>query len=98
MDTDGDGVGDEADQFSSDPSETIDTDRDGLGDNQDQDDDNDGFTDAEEIAVGSDPLDAGDEPVRPLSKVLIWAAIESVKPYQLNPPDDLVPFQKEMKP
>ena len=97
-DTDGDGVGDEADQFPSDPSETIDTDRDGLGDNQDQDDDNDGFTDAEEIDVGSDPLDAGDEPVRPLSKVLIWAAIESVKPYQPNPPDDLVPFQKEMKP
>lgn len=98
LDTDGDGVGDEADQFPTDPSETIDTDSDGLGDNQDQDDDNDGFTDLEEIDAGSNPIDASDEPVRPLSQVLIWVALESIKPYQPNPPDDLVPFQKEAKP
>ena len=97
-DTDGDGVGDEADQFPADPSETIDTDKDGIGDNQDADDDNDGFTDVEEMDVGSDPLDASDGPVRPLSQVLIWAALESVKPYQPNPPDDLVPFQKTIRP
>ncbi len=53
-DADGDGVGDEADAFPTDPTETIDTDGDGLGDHADTDDDNDGVLD-----VNDDfPLDA----------------------------------------
>ena len=43
-DTDGDGVGDNADAFPSDPSETTDTDDDGVGDNGDV---HPGFNDAE---------------------------------------------------
>lgn len=97
-DSDGDGVGDQADQFPLDNSESIDSDGDGLGNNQDLDDDNDGFTDLEEVEAGSNPLDPRDEPIRPLSQVLIWAALESIKPYQPEPPDDLVPFQKEIQP
>lgn len=98
FDSDGDGVGDQADQFPMDNSESIDSDGDGLGNNQDLDDDNDGFTDLEEVEAGSNPLDSRDEPIRPLSQVLIWAALESIKPYQPEPPDDLVPFQKEIQP
>ena len=97
-DSDGDGVGDQADQFPLDDSESIDSDGDGLGNNQDLDDDNDGFTDLDEVEAGSNPLDPSDEPIRPLSQVLIWAALESIKPYQPEPPDDLIPFQKEIQP
>ena len=57
-DTDGDGVGDNADAFPNDPSETSDNDSDGIGDNADTDDDNDGQSDADEQACGSDPLSA----------------------------------------
>ena len=39
MDTDGDGVGDNADAFPNDPTETVDTDGDGVGDNADTPDD-----------------------------------------------------------
>jgi hypothetical protein len=35
VDTDGDGVGDNADAFPDDPSETVDSDGDGVGDNSD---------------------------------------------------------------
>ena len=35
MDSDGDGVGDNADAFPNDPSETMDSDGDGVGDNGD---------------------------------------------------------------
>ena len=45
IDTDGDGVGDNADVFPLDASESIDTDGDGVGDNEDIDDDNDGMED-----------------------------------------------------
>ena len=55
-DTDGDGVGDNADAFIDDPQETIDTDGDGTGNNADTDDDNDGLTDAQEVALKTDPL------------------------------------------
>lgn len=58
-DIDGDGVENDADAFPTDPSESVDTDHDGIGNNADLDDDNDGQSDVDEIACGSDPLDAG---------------------------------------
>ena len=74
-DFDGDGIGDNADTdddndlvldvndaFPYDPYETVDTDGDGVGDNGDLNDDGDAWTDAEEAACGSDPLDADSVP------------------------------------
>ena len=71
-DTDGDGVGDSADPdldndgvlntvdncLYSPNADQLDTDGDGTGNACDTDDDGDGFSDADEIACGSDPLDA----------------------------------------
>jgi hypothetical protein len=57
-DDDGDGVNDEYDAFSLDASEALDTDSDGIGNNADTDDDNDGVADLLEIEDGTDPLDA----------------------------------------
>ena len=56
IDTDGDGVGDNADAFPNDASETTDTDGDEVGDNADDDDDNDSLLDVKELLLGSDPL------------------------------------------
>ena len=56
IDTDSDGVGDNADVFAENPLESADTDGDGIGNNADLDDDNDGFTDEEELADGTNPL------------------------------------------
>jgi hypothetical protein len=61
-DDDNDGVLDDADAFPLDPSESVDTDGDGTGNNADTDDDGDGFSDADEIACSTDPLDAGSVP------------------------------------
>ena len=55
-DSDGDGVGDNADVFPTDASETIDSDADGLGNNADLDDDNDRLSDENEAKYGTDPL------------------------------------------
>jgi hypothetical protein len=55
-DLDGDQVVDSNDSFPLDRFETVDTDLDGIGNNADGDDDNDGFTDEEELADGTDPL------------------------------------------
>jgi hypothetical protein len=55
-DSDGDGVYNSNDAFPNDPNETTDTDGDGIGDNADLDDDGDGVSDADEAAIGSDPL------------------------------------------
>ena len=55
-DSDTDGIGDNADVFPDDPFEALDTDSDGIGNNADPDDDNDGFTDEEELADGTNPL------------------------------------------
>ena len=55
-DLDGDQVVDSNDSFPLDRFETVDTDLDGIGNNTDLDDDNDGFTDEEELADGTDPL------------------------------------------
>ncbi|PTL99155.1 MAG: hypothetical protein DA394_07215, partial [Candidatus Arcticimaribacter sp.] len=56
-DSDGDGYDDGADAFPTDPLEWLDTDGNGVGNNTDADDDNDGYSDADEISCGSDPLD-----------------------------------------
>ena len=53
-DDDGDGVPDAEDAFRLDATESSDADGDGIGDNADEDDDNDGFSDAEDAF----PLDA----------------------------------------
>ncbi|MDB3927083.1 T9SS type A sorting domain-containing protein, partial [Flavobacteriales bacterium] len=62
-DDDNDGTIDTEDAFPLDPSEDTDTDGDGTGNNADTDDDGDGYTDTDEIAAGTDPLDATDTPV-----------------------------------
>ena len=61
-DEDADGVGDNADLFDDNPFEAFDNDLDGIGDNSDPDDDNDTFTDADEVAAGTDPLSASSCP------------------------------------
>lgn len=56
-DSDSDGVGDNSDAFPNDSNETSDNDGDGLGDNADTDDDNDNWSDSDEVACLTDPLD-----------------------------------------
>ena len=55
QDRDGDRVGDVRDAFPDDPNEFEDTDGDGRGDVADPDDDDDGFSDAQELADGTNP-------------------------------------------
>ena len=55
QDSDNDGVGDARDAFPDDPNEFEDTDGDGVGDVADPDDDGDGFSDAQELADGTNP-------------------------------------------
>lgn len=62
LDSDGDGVLDPEDAFPNDVSESQDTDSDGVGNNADVDDDNDRYTDLDEIAAGSDSLDKDNTP------------------------------------
>ena len=61
-DTDGDGVGNNTDAFPEDSTETVDLDGDGVGDNADLNDDGDAWTDLEEIACDTDPMDASSVP------------------------------------
>ena len=56
-DSDNDGIPDGQDAFPLDAEETQDSDGDGIGDATDTDDDNDGLSDSEEEALGTDPLD-----------------------------------------
>ncbi len=56
IDTDSDGVNDNADFFHLDTTEQSNNDGDNLGDNADSDDDNDGLRDEEEIVIGTDPF------------------------------------------
>ena len=53
---------DSLDVFPLDANESSDNDGDGLGDNADTDDDNDGYSDTNETAAGSDPLDPSSIP------------------------------------
>ncbi len=62
-DLDNDGVLDEDDAFPADFREFKDSDDDGEGDNADVDDDNDGWTDIDEIRQGSDPFSSSVQPV-----------------------------------
>jgi parallel beta-helix repeat protein len=59
-DDDGDNVLDVNDKFPLDATEWLDTDSDTVGNNADTDDDNDSIPDADEIALGLDPLDDSD--------------------------------------
>jgi hypothetical protein len=93
-DSDADGVSDEEDAFPDDPAASVDTDEDGMPDEWnagateiqisessltlDDDDDNDGFTDSEEIDAETDPLDSGSAPLDTgMNIILIKAAIDS---------------------
>jgi len=62
-DDDGDGVADGDDASPLDAGEWDDTDGDGIGDNTDLDDDNDGWSDAEENECGTDQYDSDSTPV-----------------------------------
>ena len=79
VDSDDDGVDDGSDAFPLNPNETTDTDSDGIGNNSDSDDDNDGYTDAEEENEGTDPLDANSAPMGGLSLILIKAFLDKQK-------------------
>lgn len=97
VDSDGDGVEDRLDAFPDDPAASRDTDGDGLPDDWnagysasdsttgltiDLDDDGDGYTDLEELEMGTDPADAGDIPVGGLNMAVIKAAIDSANQRQ----------------
>lgn len=62
-DGDNDGFRDSEDAFPQDPLEAFDTDNDGIGDNTDTDDDNDGWTDAQEIDCQTSPYDSTSTPL-----------------------------------
>ena len=62
-DLDNDGCMDEEDVFPTNSLECLDTDGDGIGNNADADDDNDGWTDADEGREGTDALNPNDTPV-----------------------------------
>ena len=83
-DSDGDDVGDNADAFPADPSESIDTDSDNVGDKADTDDDNDGYSDNEEVDYETDTLDAESYPI---IRGLNWGLIKTVFDKQ-NPSAD----------
>ena len=78
-DSDNDNVLDNIDAFPQDSSESIDTDGDGVGNNADTDDDGDGYSDSDELAEGTDPLDANSAPRGGLNLMLIKAAIDKKK-------------------
>lgn len=90
-DRDGDNIVDSQDMFPDDPNEWADQDQDGIGNNQDTDDDNDGMTDAWEVAHGLDPfvddaqLDSDGDGVTNLDEFL--AASEPTSPSDNTAPD-----------
>ena len=61
-DIDGDNVPNVDDAFPYNSNESVDTDGDGIGNNADLDADGDGISNANEITLGSDPLDPEDTP------------------------------------
>lgn len=80
-----DGGEDGVDAFPLNATESADTDNDGIGNNADTDDDGDGYTDAEELADGSDPLDGDDTP-NPggLSIIILKAAIDAARAREID--------------
>merc|ERR1712070_609985 len=77
MDSDGDGVGDNADAFPWDPTESVDTDGDGVGDNTDMfPDDPTEDTDTDGDGVGDNADDFPEDPERSAS-ALTWASNQS---------------------
>ena len=62
-DLDNDGVTDSIDWAPADFREWSDSDGDGVGDNADLDDDNDGWTDTDEVRQGTDPFSSDSQPV-----------------------------------
>ena len=95
-DADDDGVADDEDAFPNDPAASVDTDGDGMPDDWnegvddilisestltlDEDDDNDGFTDEEELADGSDPTNADSTPFVPRSSIRLLVPILNSAP------------------
>lgn len=105
VDSDGDGVDDDNDDFQEDPAASLDTDGDGMPDDWndgatqeqiaastltlDNDDDNDGYSDLEERAAGSDPLADQSVPDSDgLSIGLIKAAIDITNGESSDSSDD----------
>ena len=74
-DLDNDGCMDDVDVFPTDYKECSDFDGDGEGDNADIDDDNDGWSDNDEIRLGTDPFGASDTPVESFEIVVPGTAI-----------------------
>jgi len=74
-DLDADGCMDEVDAFEDNALECLDTDGDGIGNNADSDDDNDEWTDADEIRAGTDPLDPNDTPIDSFEIVIPGTAV-----------------------
>lgn len=62
-DLDADGCLDQEDAFPIDSKECVDTDGDGIGNYADMDDDGDGWTDSDELRLGTDSLSSSDKPV-----------------------------------
>ena len=77
-DSDSDGVADDIDNCPSvSNSEQFDFDDDALGDDCDPDDDNDGYDDELELALGSDPFDADSIPPSGINIIVIKAALDA---------------------
>ena len=74
-DLDNDGVSDEEDLFPEDFREWADNDGDGVGDNADTDDDNDGWSDADEVREGTDPFSSSEQPVDSFEIVIPGTAV-----------------------
>ena len=91
-DSDGDFVADIDDDFPLDRTESTDSDGDGVGDNADADDDGDGWTDAQEVAAGTDPLDPNSSP-NPSSGLPIWLLYEASKTNQSSESQGKSPIQ-----
>ena len=74
-DLDNDGVLDEDDKFPEDFREWADNDGDEVGDNADTDDDNDGWSDADELRDGTDPFLSSEQPVDSFEIVIPGTAV-----------------------
>ena len=77
LDTDNDGIGDNSDNcISISNVNQLNSDLDATGNVCDTDDDGDGYSDSDELAEGTDPLDANSAPRGGLNLMLIKAAID----------------------